>query len=217
MQLESYMEANALEVEQVQRLFEQHLWLIDSSWTEANGQATYSKILREQFPESRKIPEQDRRLDILGVRSDRSLTVVELKRPKKRLSDHDLGQIETYVDWMRDHVGTGPDSPKYVNGILLVGKLNPAWNRKIERLQGADIRVETYSELRDRAKTLYVQIEEALESHAPEFARKRRKELSARRDAAISAGRKETKAIQERRRGSAASKTAKRKNPKEKP
>lgn len=199
-QLESYMEADALEVEQMQKLFETHLWLIDSAWTEADGQATYTKLLRKHCPQPKNTPDEDLRIDILGIRSDRRVTVVELKRPGKLLSLDDLTQIGKYVDWLDDHIqGTGRDSPQHVDGLLLVGRHNPKVSRAVKRMAAADIRVETYSELHDRAKDVYKHVEKALEAQAPEYAKKRRRELNRRRRAAIAAGEAETKEIRAKR------------------
>jgi len=217
-QLESYMKADALEVEQVQKLFEDHLWLIDSSWTEADGQATYTKLLRKHCPQSKNTPDEDLRIDIIGVRTDRRITVVELKRPRKVLSRADTEQIAQYVDWMRDKIkGTGPDSPRYVEGLLLVGDHNSNLSRAVERLAGDDIRVETYGELHDRAKNVYEHIEKSLEAQAPEYAKKRRRELNKRRRAAIIAGEAETKRLRAKRKKKVKKLPAKAKGKKKKP
>jgi hypothetical protein len=88
-----------------------------------------------------------------------------------------LEQIEKYVDFARAQFqGSGPDTPRYVNGLLLVGKLNPSENvkKKIERLAGDDIRVETYGDLYQRSKRYYAEVETALKLVAPEYMRKRK-------------------------------------------
>jgi hypothetical protein len=117
-QLDKYMVEGALEVQELQPLFERTPWLIDTSWTEADRQATYTKLLRERYAESSKVKGIDRRLDLFGVRKSLRATVVELKHPKKKLTREDVNQIEEYVDWIRSQVGTGPDSPRYVGGLF---------------------------------------------------------------------------------------------------
>lgn len=174
--LEQFMRSGALEVQELQPLFDQNPWLIDTSWNQVDRQATYTKLLKRTFPESPKTVTEDRRLDLFAIRSGGGIAIVELKHPTKKLSKEDLIQIEDYVNWARDNiVGTGPDSPPYANGLLLVGSLNSKEKRRMERLAGADIRVETYSDLHTRSKEYYNFVDRALETTAPEYARSKRK------------------------------------------
>ena len=175
-QLEHFMKSGALEVQELQPLFDKNPWLIEQSWKEADRQATYTKLLQQHCKESKNTNEEDRRLDIFAIRAGGGIEIVELKQPTKKLTREDLEQIESYVDWARDKlVGSGPDSPKYANGLLLVGELNANLKSKITRLAGSDIRVETFSDLHARSKEYYTHVERLLESTAPEYARSRRK------------------------------------------
>ena len=176
-QLDGYIKSGALEVQQMQPLFEQNPWLFDPTWSEAAGQTTYTKWLREKCPEPKDYEDVDRRIDILGIRAGGGVTVVELKRPETTLLWKYLDQIERYVLWMRDQAGTGSDAPRYVSGLLLVGKLSTYGDVKarMERLHGADIRVETYGNLRDRAFEYYGSAERLLDRIAPEYVKRRKK------------------------------------------
>jgi hypothetical protein len=176
--LSGFIEKGALEVQQMQPLFEENTWLIDPAWDTAEGQTTYTQQLRKHCPESKNVPEVDRRIDILGIRISGEVHVVELKRPEKTLSRSDLEQIEEYVDWARSNfVTTGSDSPRYVRGRLIVGKLskNAEIREKVRRLAGDDIRVEAYSDLLEGARTVYGAVERRLKSIAPEYSRESRK------------------------------------------
>lgn len=176
--LAEFIEKGALEVQQMQPLFEENPWLIDPTWGGLSGQTTYSKLLREQFPESANVPSPDRRIDILGIRISSEIDIVELKRPEKTLARDDLEQIEEYVDWARTNlVGTGTEAPAYARGLLVVGKLSNRGElgRKMERLAGTDIRVETYRDLLERARKVYGDVERRLKDVAPEYSREARK------------------------------------------
>src|SRR5207247_9383990 len=96
--LSAFIEEGALEVQQMQPLFEKNPWLIDPSWGSVSGQDTYSKLLRKQFPESTKVPDEDRKLDLLGIRLSSEINIVELNKPEKTLSRRTIEQIERYVD-----------------------------------------------------------------------------------------------------------------------
>ena len=175
--LEQFIKDGALEVQQMQPLFEKHIWLINSTWNEIQVQPRYTDLLRKNCKEPKDLDEKDRRLDILGISVSGVLTVVELKRADKTLSKADLNQIESYVDWARKNIagGTGDDSVAYVNGRIIVGKLNSAESEKVRRLAGDDIRVETYSDLHEKSRKYYDEIESRLKEIAPEYSRVGRK------------------------------------------
>lgn len=176
--LSRFIEQGALEVKQMQPLFETNTWLIDPAWGSASGQTTYSKLLRAQFPESEKTPEQERRLDLLGIRISSEINVVEIKRPKRKLARKDLEQIESYVDWARGNLlATGDDAPRSARGLLIVGELNDKKDvqEKMTRLAGDDIRVETYRDLLQRARQVYGEVQEKLKDIAPEYSREARR------------------------------------------
>lgn len=177
-QLNHFIDEGALEVQQMQPLFENNPWLINPSWAEADGQTTYTKLLREHCVEPKDYDDKDRRIDILGVTRGSGLEIVELKRPEKTLTRRDLDQVEKYVDWARSQFkGTGGDSPKYIHGLLVVGHLSKIGDvqTKQERLAGDDIRVETFGDLHTRAKEYYRKVEKILEKIAPEYTRTKRK------------------------------------------
>lgn len=173
--LSKCIKEGALEVKQIQPLFEDNGWLVNPAWAEVTGQTRYTKLLRKNCQEPKKLDEKDRRIDILGYLVGGAVHVVELKRPEKTLSRDDLEQIERYVDWARANLmGTGSDSPKYISGLLIVGKLNTAVKEKMTRLAGSDIRVETYDDLLECAKNIYGEVEERLKKIAPEYSREAR-------------------------------------------
>lgn len=178
-QLEYLMNKDALEVQEMQPLFESNPWIVDHKWHEVDAQATYTKLLREKCPEPKGLEEGERRLDILGITISGILTIVEIKRPKKTLSRSDLEQIEKYVDWARKHlVSSGEDSIVYVKGLLIVGTLNGELDAKVKRLAGDDIRVTTYRDMHHKSKEYYGLVEKNLARIAPEYSKAKRKKKS---------------------------------------
>jgi hypothetical protein len=176
--LSECVEKGALEVKQLQPLFENNGWLANTSWGDVTGQTRYTELLRKHCTEPKSLEEKDRRIDILGYSVSGVLHVVELKRPDKTLSRDDLDQVEKYVDWARANLlGTGRDSPAYASGLLIVGRLSKdaAIARKMERLAGSDILVDTYDGLLDRARRVYGEVERRLKSIAPEYTREARR------------------------------------------
>lgn len=172
--LSDHVKKGALEVKHIQPLFEENGWLVDPTWGNVTGQTSYTKLLRKHCSEPKDLPEIDRRIDILGYDAGGSVHVVELKRPGKTLSRKDLEQIEEYVDWARKNIiTTGADSPRYIAGLLIVGKLSSEGTiqEKMVRLAGSDIRVKTYDDLLARAKKIYGEVERQLKHVAPEYSR----------------------------------------------
>lgn len=182
-QLEEFINKGALEVSELQPLLSKNLWLLNTRWNEADEQATYSKLLKENCKEPKGTQEENRRLDIIGVTvGARLLTVVELKRPEKTLSRDDLEQIEKYVDWAQTNIcGTSDTGPTYAEGLLVVGKIGNSaqLQKKLERLLASNIRVETFHGLHSAARLEYKEIEKHLEKIAPEYVRSRRKKQKA--------------------------------------
>ncbi len=176
--LRAYIDEGGLEVQQLQPLLEQNLWLLNPKWNEADGQTTYTDWLRKHSREPKNYADEERRLDILGVSSGGGVTVVEIKRPEKTLSRKDLQQVAQYVDWARNQFeGNGPHAPKYINGLLVVGQLSSRGDvqRELKRLATDDIRVETFRDLHTAAREYYGQAERVLKHIAPEYTRSQRK------------------------------------------
>jgi hypothetical protein len=168
--LHELIEKDALEVQEMQPLFEKEGWLVNPSWGRISGQTRYSKMLREKFKEAAKIPDTDRRIDLIGYNPSGSVQVVELKRPGHALRWDDLVQIERYVLWMRDNVGDGVN---FVGGTLIVGKASDNGQIKQKRasLAGQGIFLQTYDDLLQQAVNLYDFNESDLKAVAPEYSR----------------------------------------------
>lgn len=175
--LDGYIRTGALEVKEMQPLLRDNVWLLEPAWSEAQVEQHYTRLIAEYAKEKDAIPDKNRRIDILGVSDGKELTIVEIKKPQKTLELADLNQIEDYVDWARTNlIGTGNDSVRYVRGLLVVGNLGSSAQliRKRERLEGSDIRVQTYSDLSRRSKEYYNIIEKRLRDVAPEYSRTKR-------------------------------------------
>lgn len=177
-QLEEFMRTGALEVTEMQPLLRENIWLLNPRWNEPQVEQRYSDLLAQHCKEPRGLDETDRRIDILGVSEGQTMTVVEIKRPEKTLARKDLEQIETYVDWARNNiVSSGPEGVRFVNGLLVVGSMSGKGDiaRKVARLAGDDIRVETYSDLHRASISYYRNIDKRLKAVAPEYGRPARK------------------------------------------
>lgn len=150
--LEELIKTNALEVPTLHQFLKEFPWVLDPRWTLVADEARYSDILRDQFPESEDVPEQDRRIDFLCVMESGNLVVVEIKRPGLKASIKDLQQIKDYVFFMQEQVDNSNDpalSHKGVVGYLLCGGLvdKRRVDLEVESLKNSGIYVRNYNDL----------------------------------------------------------------------
>lgn len=150
--LQNLIETNALEVPTLHNFLKEFPWVLDPRWTLVADEVTYSKLLRDKFPESSDVPEDDRRIDFLCVKESNNLVVVEIKRPRSRASKKQLDQIEDYVNFVRAYVSdtTDPDlkSREVVGYLLCGGLVNTGEVReKKKNLDQANIFVRRYDDL----------------------------------------------------------------------
>ena len=176
--LDYFVKKRALEVQQIQPIFEDNGWLVNPSWGKVSGQNTYTKLLRQHCPEPTKLDDKDRCIDIVGYDTGGTINIVELKRPKKTLSLDDLNQIEKYRNWAKVKLlgGSGHDSPAGLTSLLIVRKLSnlAEIKEKVDTLASINVRVETYHDLLNRTKRVYGIMEKDLEKITPEYARKQK-------------------------------------------
>jgi hypothetical protein len=150
--LQKLIKENALEVPTIHEFLKEFPWVLDPRWNLIADEKTYSQLLKDEFPEDPKTPEEDKRIDFLCVRESNDLIVVEIKRPHSKASRKQLDQIEEYVNFMRDHVlkTTDPEiAAKNVIGYLLVGGMvDKAQVRgRAKNLADAKIYVRKYTDL----------------------------------------------------------------------
>jgi len=169
--LQKLIDEDALEVPTLHNFLKEFPWVLDPRWNLIADEETYSKLLREKYPEG-DVPEKDRRIDFLCVRESEQLVVVEIKRPGTRAGLKELGQIEEYVHFMRDYV-TGTSDPDAsvteVVGYLLIGDViqngpNAGQVRqKRETLKNSKIYIRRYRDLLGMVKNSHKEFLERYE------------------------------------------------------
>ena len=149
--LSDLIAANALEVPILHNFLKEFPWVIDPRWLLVDDETQYSELLRQKFPESSDVPEEDRRIDFLCVNEGETLVVVEIKRPHSKASKKELDQIEDYVSFVRDlcRKSTDPASPNTVVGYLLCGGVVDTFQarERVNNLAKAEIYVRPYGRL----------------------------------------------------------------------
>ncbi len=148
------IEENPLEVPTLHGFLKEFPWVIDPRWTLVDDEVHYSRLLSEKFPESDTVPEDDRRIDFLCVNEGESLVVVEIKRPRSRVSNKELDQIEEYVLFLREELRKSTEPQvrnRTVIGYLLCGTVVDHYRARgrVQNLAAAHIYVRHYGQLLD--------------------------------------------------------------------
>lgn len=154
--LETLIVDNALEVPVLHNFLKEFPWVLDPRWTLIADEMTYSKLLRDRFPDT-DMPPDERRIDFLCVSESDNLIVVEIKRPHAVASIKELNQIEEYVSFMRHHIQQTTDQSlrkKGVTGYLLCGKLASGYQTtgKRDNLEKSGMYIRLYSDLLQMVK-----------------------------------------------------------------
>ena len=158
--LQDLIENNALEVPTLHNFLKEFPWVIDPRWTMVDDEVRYSDLLRNEFPESDDMLEEDKRIDFLCVREGTTLVVVEIKRPQSRVSKNELEQLEGYVIFMEEYIQKTTD-PNYrlenVTGYLLCGDLvdTPYVRGRRKILERSQIYIRRYGDMLDMVQQLH--------------------------------------------------------------
>jgi hypothetical protein len=118
-QFEKLVEHNAREVPTIHNFIKGFPWLLDPKIVSFKDEETFSKILREHFP-NEKLAEDNKRIDFMCNTIDNTLYIIEIKRPSVKIGNKQISQIEEYIEFMeRMHAGTSETSINNVVGYLI--------------------------------------------------------------------------------------------------
>ncbi len=93
--LEQFIKINASETKAIQPFLEKFPWLLDPRITNFDREVTFKEILKKEFPDE-KLGEKNRRIDFLINVQGTTLVIVELKRPKIKLTIQEIQQAAKY-------------------------------------------------------------------------------------------------------------------------
>lgn len=167
--LKLFVKKDAKEVPDVHRLFAERPWLLQPGWTIVADEKSFSTLLRKEFPNA-KLDGTNRRIDFLCLGLGDTLHVVELKRPKHKLRPDDLNQLENYVYFIRDKLGTGKQSYRQAAGMIITGDVNRSNYRvrgKLETLEESRMYAFSYTDLISIAERTHKDIREVLSRIVP--------------------------------------------------
>jgi len=142
---------NAKEVPTMHNFFKKFPWLLDPRIMEFRDEVTFSKLLKENFPEE-TLDEKDKRIDFLCLRHGGVFFVIELKRPGHKLRLDDLSQAKKYRTFIESEIGN--ENNEIVVAYIVTGGIpdNRDVRDEMDTLKKAQkVYVRTYHELLQNA------------------------------------------------------------------
>jgi hypothetical protein len=115
---------NSREVPEIHTFLKQFPWLLDPRIMNFKDEVTYSQLLKDKFPESDEVLEEDRRIDFLCQNFANTYFIIELKRPKRKISIGELQQALSYSAYLKSKISNQYQSNVicYIIGDSLVYK-----------------------------------------------------------------------------------------------
>ncbi|MCS1408509.1 MAG: DNA mismatch repair protein MutL [Verrucomicrobia subdivision 3 bacterium] len=155
-ELSKHIEENSKEVPTMHQFFKEFPWLLDPRIIEFKHEFSFSKFLKEKFPD-KKLEEADRRIDFVCTSVSNSLFIIELKRPGHKITTKDLDQAARYRSFLQNYIGNTPESAGQIDAYVVGGKyaIDHFTKSEIDYRKKSGIFVKTYSELLRNAKTYH--------------------------------------------------------------
>ena len=136
-ELSKHMEDNSKEVPTVHQFFKKFSWLLDPRIIEFRDEVTFSKLLKEKYPDN-ELEESDRRIDFVCTSVSNNRFIIELKRPHHTINAKDIDQAAHYRAFLANHIGNEPASASQIVAYVVGGKrsrdsLRPIENRYLQQ------------------------------------------------------------------------------------
>ena len=160
-QMEKYIKDSAKEVPAMHDYFKKWPWILDPTWAHWHDEVHYSKLLREEFPDT-KLDEPDRRIGFMSIGVGDTIYVIELKSPRYAVRVEDFNQMTEHIAFVAEKLeSTLNRRYRTVSGYLIVGKVGSerSIRFRMEQAESTRIYVKTYSDLVTVAKRLHAQFE----------------------------------------------------------
>ena len=152
-ELSKHMKENSKEVPTVHQFFKEFSWLLDPRIIEFRDEVTFSKLLKEKYPDN-ELEESNRRIDFVCTSVSNNRFIIELKRPHHTINEKDIDQAARYRAFLANHIGNEPASASQIVAYVVGGKRsqNHFAQSKIDTYsKTGEVYVKTYGELFENA------------------------------------------------------------------
>ncbi|WP_062062821.1 ATP-binding protein [Aquimarina longa] len=166
-QFEEYINTNTKEVPTLHNFLKKFSWLLDPRILEFRDEVTYSKLLKESFPED-KLDEPNKRIDFLCSNAlGEILYVIEIKRSQFKIDEKALEQAAKYGAFLRNKYASQTGFSKVV--CYVVGGQKSDDYEFIDKedtyIKSGKVFVKTYRELLEQSKEYHKEFIEAYDQH----------------------------------------------------
>ncbi|GGD54726.1 hypothetical protein GCM10011514_18620 [Emticicia aquatilis] len=153
-QFEEYINTNTKEVPTLHNFLKKFSWLLDPRILEFRDEVTYTKLLKETYPDD-KLDIKDRRIDFLCSNAlGEILYVIEIKRSNFKVDKDALEQAYEYGVFLKDKYASETGFSKVVCFVVGGEKSEEAIFRSKEKsyMSTGEVFVKTYRELLEQSK-----------------------------------------------------------------
>lgn len=98
-QFEKFIREDASETKAIQPFLERFPWILNPRITSFEREKTFKTILKENYPDQ-ELEESNRRLDFLCYLTNGELIIIELKRPRIKISQKEIDQALEYKEFL---------------------------------------------------------------------------------------------------------------------
>ncbi|WP_417682285.1 ATP-binding protein [Roseibium sp.] len=154
---EQLLSSDTKEVPTLHNFLKQFSWLLDPRVLEFQDEVTYSKLLKETYPEE-ELEESDRRIDFLCSNTlGGILYVIEIKRSKYVVDKKALEQAYDYGAFLKDKFASASGFSKVVCYVVGGQKSSETIFRSKEQtyMSTGEVFVKTYRELLEQSKIFH--------------------------------------------------------------
>ena len=164
-QFEDYIDTNTKEVATLHNFLKKFSWLLDPRILEFRDEVTYTKLLKENYPDD-KLEIKDRRIDFLCSNAlGEILYVIEIKRSNFKVNKEALEQAYEYGAFLKDKYSSSSGFSKVVCYVVGGEKSDDNLYQNKERTYASsgEVFVKTYRELLEQSKEYHKEFIEAYE------------------------------------------------------
>lgn len=167
-QFDHYLNSNTKEIPTLHNFLKKFSWLLDPRILEFKNEVTYSKLLKESFPEN-ELDESNKRIDFLCSNAlGEILYVIEIKRSSYKVDEKAIEQAYRYGTFLKNKYASYTGFSKVVCYVVGGEKHSEDYNFKAKEetyARSGEVFVKTYRELLEQSKEYHKEFIEAYDRH----------------------------------------------------
>lgn len=157
---EKFINENASETKYIQPFLEKFPWILDPRMSTFDREVTFSRILKEKYPDE-NLEESNRRIDFICSNASGSVHIIELKRPNIKLSVEELYQAMDYSRFLKEKRTELTNIKTFLVSDNL--KMDTTTKNMYNSLyQTGALTIRSYTDMIDQAKNYHKQFIDAL-------------------------------------------------------